>query len=41
MKLDSGTGGAAAGPENVPRERLEEMARAIREALPRCGVDLF
>jgi wyosine [tRNA(Phe)-imidazoG37] synthetase (radical SAM superfamily) len=27
--------------QNVPRERLEEMARAIRSALPRCHVDVF
>jgi len=27
--------------EKVPRERLEEMARAIREALPRCDVAVF
>ncbi|HYK83579.1 MAG TPA: radical SAM protein [Gemmatimonadales bacterium] len=25
----------------VPRERLEEMARAVREALPRCDVAVF
>lgn len=27
--------------QNVPRERLEEMAVAIRSALPRCRVDVF
>jgi wyosine [tRNA(Phe)-imidazoG37] synthetase (radical SAM superfamily) len=27
--------------QNVPRERLEEMARAIRSALPRCQVSVF
>lgn len=27
--------------ENVPRERLEEMARAIRQTLPRCRVAVF
>jgi wyosine [tRNA(Phe)-imidazoG37] synthetase (radical SAM superfamily) len=27
--------------QNVPRERLDEMARAIRSALPRCDVDVF
>ena len=26
---------------NVPRERLTEMAQAIREALPRCIVEVF
>jgi len=26
---------------NVPRERLEEMAVAIRKALPRCRVEVF
>lgn len=26
---------------NVPRERLEEMARAIREALPRSVIEVF
>ncbi len=29
------------GLQNVPRERLEEMARAIRTALPRCHVEVF
>lgn len=29
------------GLKNVPRERLEEMARAIRTALPRCNVEVF
>jgi wyosine [tRNA(Phe)-imidazoG37] synthetase (radical SAM superfamily) len=27
--------------QNVPRERLEQMAVAIRSALPRCRVDVF
>jgi len=27
--------------QNVPRERLTEMAQAIREALPRCVVEVF
>lgn len=27
--------------QNVPRERLEEMAVAIRSALPRCSVAVF
>ena len=27
--------------QNVPRERLEQMAAAIRSALPRCKVDVF
>ncbi|MGH2669993.1 MAG: hypothetical protein ACRDH5_12920, partial [bacterium] len=27
--------------QNVPRERLEEMAVALRSALPRCRVDVF
>lgn len=27
--------------QKVPRERLEEMARAIRKALPRCRVEVF
>jgi hypothetical protein len=27
--------------EKVPRERLEEMARPIREALPQCDVEVF
>jgi hypothetical protein len=27
--------------QNVPRERLLEMAAAIRQALPRCVVDVF
>jgi hypothetical protein len=26
---------------NVPRERLTEMARAIRVALPQCVVEVF
>lgn len=29
------------GVQNVPRERLEEMAIALRKALPRCVVDVF
>jgi wyosine [tRNA(Phe)-imidazoG37] synthetase (radical SAM superfamily) len=29
------------GVQNVPRERLEEMAIALRTALPRCVVDVF
>jgi wyosine [tRNA(Phe)-imidazoG37] synthetase (radical SAM superfamily) len=32
---------ADAAVQNVPRERLEEMARATRSALPRCQVDVF
>jgi wyosine [tRNA(Phe)-imidazoG37] synthetase (radical SAM superfamily) len=32
---------ADAGVHNVPRERLDEMAMAIRKALPRCRVDVF
>ncbi len=32
---------ADARVHNVPRERLEEMAVAIREALPRCRVEVF
>jgi hypothetical protein len=27
--------------QNVPRERLEEMAVAVRKALPRCIVEVF
>ncbi len=27
--------------QNVPRERLERVAVAIRSALPRCPVDVF
>jgi len=26
---------------NVPRERLDEMAAAIRKALPQCRVEVF
>jgi hypothetical protein len=26
---------------NVPRERLDAMAQAIRDALPRCVVEVF
>jgi hypothetical protein len=26
---------------NVPRERLEEMAAALRKALPRCEREVF
>jgi wyosine [tRNA(Phe)-imidazoG37] synthetase (radical SAM superfamily) len=29
------------GLQKVPRERLEEIARAVRKALPRCDVDVF
>src|SRR5690349_24214362 len=32
--------GATRGAQNVPRERLLEMAAAIRQALPRCVVDV-
>jgi wyosine [tRNA(Phe)-imidazoG37] synthetase (radical SAM superfamily) len=29
------------GIQNVPRERLEQMATAIRKALPQCRVEVF
>ncbi|HEX9283248.1 MAG TPA: hypothetical protein VF882_05625 [Gemmatimonadales bacterium] len=29
------------GVQTVPRERLEEMARAVRKALPQCDVEVF
>jgi len=32
---------ADAGVHNVPRERLDEMAMAIRKALPQCRVEVF
>lgn len=32
---------ADAGVQNVPRERLDQMAVAIRKALPQCRVDVF
>ena len=32
---------ADAGVQNVPRERLDRMAVAIRKALPQCRVDVF
>jgi wyosine [tRNA(Phe)-imidazoG37] synthetase (radical SAM superfamily) len=32
---------ADAGVRNVPRERLDEMAVAIRKALPQCRVEVF
>jgi wyosine [tRNA(Phe)-imidazoG37] synthetase (radical SAM superfamily) len=32
---------ADATVQNVPRERLDQMAIAIREALPRCPVEVF
>jgi wyosine [tRNA(Phe)-imidazoG37] synthetase (radical SAM superfamily) len=32
---------ADAGVHNVPRERLDEMAVAIRKALPHCRVEVF
>jgi len=32
---------ADASVQNVPRERLDEMAMAIRKALPRCPVEVF
>ncbi len=32
---------ADAGVQNVPRERLDQMATAIRKALPRCRVEVF
>jgi wyosine [tRNA(Phe)-imidazoG37] synthetase (radical SAM superfamily) len=32
---------ADAGIQNVPRERLDAMAIAIRKALPQCRVDVF
>ena len=32
---------ADAGVQNVRRERLDEMAMAIREALPQCRVEVF
>ena len=32
---------ADAGLQTVPRERLDEMAMAIRNALPRCRVEVF
>jgi len=32
---------ADAGIQSVPRERLDEMAVAIRKALPRCRVEVF
>jgi len=32
---------ADASVQNVPRERLDEMAMAIRKALPQCRVEVF
>jgi hypothetical protein len=32
---------ADASVQNVPRERLDEMALAIRKVLPQCRVEVF
>jgi hypothetical protein len=41
MAADERDGSNAASVANVPRERLEDMAAAMRKALPRCEGEAF
>jgi hypothetical protein len=40
-KAEDRDGSSAVSVANVPRERLEDMAAAMRKALPRCEGEAF